>query len=191
VLGSTAERLLRNTRVGVLVVAADPRDTYQKPLVAVDNEGTAEAVVRLLAHILTPDVHQALAIHVLEQCTPDAAPAVYSRGDVAIAQLHVASEKNACAVIQPALKALCGGDFAYELRCVEGASVHAIIDAARAENVDLVAVGTHGRAGLDRLVAGSVAVGVIRENDADTLVERTGERGWMHVAAMTDQGTTT
>jgi nucleotide-binding universal stress UspA family protein len=177
VLGTTVDRLLRATKAGVLVVAADARDAYRKPLVAVDNEGTCAAVMRLLGHVLTPDMHHALAIHALDKCTPESAPAIYSRGDVEVAQLHVAAEKGSRATIQPALSALCGHDFDYELRCVDGLPVHAIVDVARAENVDVVAVGTHSRTRLDRLVLGSVAAGVIRDNDADTLVAHIGERG--------------
>jgi nucleotide-binding universal stress UspA family protein len=187
VLGSTADRLVRVSKVGVLVVAANARDAYRRPLVAVDNEGTASAVIRSLAHILTPDVHHGLALHVLDDCSPAAAPAVYSRGDAEIAQLRGASEKSSRAILRPALNALCGCDFAYELRCVDGLPVPAIIDVARAENVDIVAVGTHGRTGLGRLLLGSVAAGVIRDSDVDTLVEHMDERGWMELPAAADR----
>jgi nucleotide-binding universal stress UspA family protein len=173
ILGSTAERVLRTTRIGVLVVAAEPTAAvYRRALVAVDHEGTAAPVIALLAHVLMPGVKELLAVHVLDDCTPEALPAVYSRGAAEVAQRHVAAEKVARATIEGTLDALCGSELAYELRCVDGPPASAILDASRAEEADLVAVGTHGRTGLGRLMIGSIAAGVIRDNEVDTLVAR-------------------
>lgn len=178
ILGSTADRVLRTTSVGVLVVAAEPTVPYRRALVAVDHEGTAAAVIGLLAHVLTPDVEELLAVHVLDQCAPERLPAVYSRGGAEVAHQHVAAESIVRATIGCALDELCGPALAYELRCVDGLPAPAILDASRAESIDLVAVGTHGRTGLGRLMIGSVAAGVIRDNEVDTLVARAAEHGW-------------
>jgi universal stress protein A len=42
------------------------------------------------------------------------------------------------------------------------AAGHMIVDVARRRNIDLIAMGTHGRGGLSRLVLGSVAEFVVR-----------------------------
>ncbi len=56
---------------------------------------------------------------------------------------------------------------------------HALVDYARKEEMDLIAVGTHGRSGLKRLLLGSVARAVVAESDIPVLVarERSGSDG--------------
>ena len=49
---------------------------------------------------------------------------------------------------------------------------HALVDYARKEEMDLIAVGTHGRSGLKRLLLGSVARAVVAESDIPVLVAR-------------------
>jgi nucleotide-binding universal stress UspA family protein len=183
ILGSTADRLLRTTPIGVLVAAAEAGARYRRPMIAVDCEGTAAAAIELLAHVLTPDVRGALAVHVLDDCSPDVLSATYGRGEVEVARHHVASEKRARTILEQALDALCGSELDCELRCVDGRPAPAIVELARSENADLVVVGTHGRTGLGRLVIGSVAAGVIRDCEVDTLVARGGERGSVDAAA--------
>ena len=48
----------------------------------------------------------------------------------------------------------------------------AIVEAAVAESVDLIVVGTHGRRGMDRLVMGSVSEQVVRTAPVPVLVAR-------------------
>ena len=50
----------------------------------------------------------------------------------------------------------------------------AILDVARAENVDLIALATHGRSGLSRALLGSVADKVIRGAQVPVLTQRPG-----------------
>jgi nucleotide-binding universal stress UspA family protein len=182
ILGSTAERLLRTTPIGVLVAVEEPSARYRHPMIAVDREGNAADAIELLSHVLTRDVRGVLAVHVLEDCDPEVLPAVYSRGDAEVARHQVQSERTARTAIEAGLDALCGPELDYDLRCVEGPSVPAIVELTRDENIDLVVVGTHGRSGLGRLVLGSVAAAVIRDSDIDTLVARSTERPWMDAA---------
>jgi universal stress protein A len=53
-------------------------------------------------------------------------------------------------------------DVAYEHRLVSGSPGHALADLAKAEGVDLIVLGTHGRTGVRRMVMGSVAEEVVR-----------------------------
>ena len=48
----------------------------------------------------------------------------------------------------------------------------AILEAARAEDADLVALGTHGRSGLPRMVLGSVADKIVRASTLPVLLFR-------------------
>lgn len=54
----------------------------------------------------------------------------------------------------------------------EGDAVDEILDLAKQERVDLIALGTHGRHGISRLFLGSVAEGVLRRSDVPVLVVR-------------------
>jgi len=57
-------------------------------------------------------------------------------------------------------------------RAVMGPVVKEILDAAQRENVDLVAMCSHGRGGLSRLFYGSVASGVLNRVDRALLIIR-------------------
>ena len=55
---------------------------------------------------------------------------------------------------------------------VEGTPAPAIVDTARKNNCDLIALATHGRTGLVRAVLGSVADAVVRESHLPVLLIR-------------------
>jgi nucleotide-binding universal stress UspA family protein len=61
------------------------------------------------------------------------------------------------------------------MRCLiwEGDPGEAIVEAAVAESVDLIVVGSHGRTGMDRLFMGSVSERVVRTSPMPVLVART------------------
>jgi nucleotide-binding universal stress UspA family protein len=73
-----------------------------------------------------------------------------------------------------------------ELR--EGKAAEEILLAARAKTVDLIAMGTHGRGGLSRLVAGSVAESVLRRAVVPLLVTRQGsnDQSWKKIVVALD-----
>jgi nucleotide-binding universal stress UspA family protein len=52
----------------------------------------------------------------------------------------------------------------------EGEASEVIIDIAREKNADLIAMGTHGRKGLKRLIMGSVTSGILIHSPVDVLV---------------------
>jgi nucleotide-binding universal stress UspA family protein len=58
----------------------------------------------------------------------------------------------------------------------EGEPAAAILRAARGTDADLIVMGTHGRTGLDRLVAGSVAEQVVRRAPCPVLTVRADTR---------------
>jgi len=54
-----------------------------------------------------------------------------------------------------------------------GAVVETIISVAQRENVDMIAIASHGRSGLSRVFYGSVAAGIMQKIDRPLLVIRT------------------
>jgi len=54
----------------------------------------------------------------------------------------------------------------------EGDSVERIIELAKSNGADLIVMGSHGRAGLDRLLLGSVAEGVLRKSTIPVMIAK-------------------
>jgi nucleotide-binding universal stress UspA family protein len=59
-----------------------------------------------------------------------------------------------------------------ERRVVHGVPLHQIIETAKAHQVDLIVMGTHGRTGLSQVLLGSVAERVVRLAPCPVLVVR-------------------
>ncbi len=69
-----------------------------------------------------------------------------------------------------------GAGLTVETEIAEGNAPDAIVEAARAHRADLIAMTTHGRSGLGRLVFGSVAEGVLHHAPCPVLLVRTRDR---------------
>jgi nucleotide-binding universal stress UspA family protein len=54
----------------------------------------------------------------------------------------------------------------------EGDCIETILDCAKSHAVDLIVIGSHGRSGLQRLMLGSVAEGVLRHSPVPVLVTK-------------------
>ena len=55
---------------------------------------------------------------------------------------------------------------------LEGGAVAAVVSAVEEQRADLLVIGTHGRAGISRLLLGSVAESLVRLADCSVLVVR-------------------
>jgi nucleotide-binding universal stress UspA family protein len=58
------------------------------------------------------------------------------------------------------------------IKSVEGNPHEAVLDYVTEHGIDMVIMGTHGRTGLDRVVMGSVAEGVVRRSPVPVLTVR-------------------
>ncbi|PSQ49347.1 stress response protein [Halobacteriales archaeon SW_6_65_15] len=58
---------------------------------------------------------------------------------------------------------------------LEGSPSRRIVEYAETEDCDLVVMGTHGRGGIDRLLLGSVAEGVVRASSVPVLTVQVGD----------------
>jgi len=59
-----------------------------------------------------------------------------------------------------------------EMRVMQGPVIEAIVNASCADNIDLIAMASHGRTGLASMIYGSVAAGVLHKADRPMLVVR-------------------
>jgi len=73
-------------------------------------------------------------------------------------------------VAKRAVELLRGAGLKAETRVVQGDPREALVETARAEGVDLIVVGSHGRTGLAKILIGSVATHVVSHAPCNVLV---------------------
>lgn len=132
--------------------------SHKRVLVALDGSTACESVLRFLLEIAGPLDMKITLLHVLEPMPPqvmEAAP------HVVIDDIE-ARRKEAEEYLEPVAAALRakGVETSWAIR--RGRPADEIVAAARESGADLVAMATHGRTGLGRLLFGSVAEAVLR-----------------------------
>lgn len=174
-LGTTADRLLRRMDRPVMVLRRPDRVLPQRVLVAVDLSAPSEAALvaglRLLRELpgAAPSIELLFALHPQEMAasihfTPDRVRAFAGEELQRLARRAVPEWEGVLDL------------------CVRtGEARDVILEEAAARDADLVVLGTHGRAGLERWLLGSVAAAVLRRASANLLVvprhAHAGERG--------------
>ncbi len=130
--------------------------SHKRVLVALDGSTAGEAVLRFLMEIAGPLDMTVMLLHVLEPITPQVAEGAVIIDDVE------ARRREAEAYLAPISAALRsqGVDTAWAIH--RGRPAEEILAAARESGADLIAMATHGRTGLGRLLFGSVAEAVLR-----------------------------
>lgn len=83
-----------------------------------------------------------------------------------------ALEAQALEELEDEAKALRGSGFAVTTQCRVGDAANEIVKFSNAENIDAVAMTTHGRSGLSRIIFGSVAHAVLREASVPVILLR-------------------
>ena len=130
--------------------------SHKRVLVALDGSTAGEAVLRFLMEIAGPLDMTVLLLHVLEPM-----PAQVTDGTVVIDDVE-ARRREAEEYLAPISAALRsrGVDTAWAIR--RGRPAEEILASARESGANLIAMATHGRTGLGRLLFGSVAEAVLR-----------------------------
>jgi nucleotide-binding universal stress UspA family protein len=132
--------------------------SYRRVLVALDGSQSAEAVLRFLLEIAGPLDMRVLLLRVLEP-TPSRILDVPGQILVEDVEARRRDAEEYLAPIASALRAR-GVDTAWGVR--RGRAADEILAAAHESGADLIAMATHGRTGLNRLLFGSVAEAVLR-----------------------------
>jgi nucleotide-binding universal stress UspA family protein len=133
--------------------------SHKKVLVALDGSPSSEAVLRFLLEIAGPLDMNVLLLRVLEPVPP-----VVIEGTRHMVLEDVEGRRREAeeymAPIASALRAQ-GIDVSWQVR--RGRPAEEILAAARESGSELIAMATHGRSGLGRLLFGSVAEAVLRQ----------------------------
>ena len=161
VLGSVAEEVVRRAPVPVMTVgrgAKPPEDVEEGTLlVPVD---FSERQPRLMAHARELALAYGMTVNLLHVVEDARLPDVYGVAtDVpAPTVLTDRTEKG----LEEEAEALRSHGIDVRVTVRHGHPAEETIEAAEAEDVDLLAIATHGRAGVERMLMGSVAEKVIR-----------------------------
>jgi nucleotide-binding universal stress UspA family protein len=171
--GSVADQVLRQAEVPVLLVPAHidhdwPTDEPLNILVPLDGSPLAEAA---LASALPLTEAFAAKIHLLRVAEPPTYP-MYGDGYAYIPYDEDADLAEARAYIEDQAAALRGRGLEVSATVLVGTAGRTIEAFARDQDVDLIAMATHGLGGLGRLVLGSVATDVLRRGIAPMLLVR-------------------
>jgi nucleotide-binding universal stress UspA family protein len=145
---------------------------YKYILVAVDGSDTAKLALREAIKLAKEQRAELRLIHVIDESLIawDASDAM-----VAAETVHNALRKAGQAIVDKALAQVRKADLKAQVVLPETfgeriASV--IVKEAKRWPADLIVIGTHGRRGVDRLLLGSVAEGVVRLSAKPVLLIR-------------------
>jgi len=128
----------------------------KRVLVALDGSSSADALLRFLLEIAGPLDMTLQLLHVLEPVPPAAADSVVVVDDVD-ARRRAAEE-----YLAPLAAALRSRGISVMWCIRRGPAAEEILAAAAESDADLIAMATHGRTGLGRLLFGSVTETVLR-----------------------------
>ncbi|MEX2110269.1 MAG: universal stress protein [Gemmatimonadaceae bacterium] len=174
-LGSVTDSLIRHTKIPVLVVKMsssylNPQasDAFKRIVVALDGSTLAEQVLPCVSALANLEQSEVTLLHVLVPQTPwpgersDSMPPWWDR-DIAVSRAYLARiagtlRGEGLSVVSDIM--------------VAGNVSQAIGDYAARERADLIAIATHGRGGVARMVRGSVADAITRSSPTSMLVFR-------------------
>jgi len=155
---------------------------YGKILIPLDGSKLAEGVlpyVEELARRFQSEVTLIQVVAPLSKLVAETVPAsLEPTGAGAAVGLEAAAEavkaerEGARAYLEGVAERLKAGGITVQVEVVEGMAGDAVVDYAHHHELDLIAMSTHGRSGLGRLVYGSVADHVLRHAGAPVLLIR-------------------
>jgi len=141
---------------------------YKRVLVPLDGSLVAEGILPFILEIAGP---LDLAV-VLVRVVPWRPPPAIERGSYSPVDDIQTSMDKACAYLAGIARGLRARVVRVETRVRYGDPTHEILAGAAETGADLIAMTTHGRSGLGRLLFGSVAEAVLRRADVPVFLMR-------------------
>lgn len=145
---------------------------HKRVLVALDGSTSSEAVLRFVLDIAGPLDMTVMLVRVVEALPPVMTPELYAASLEDVEGRRRDAEEY-LAPIAAALRAR-GVETAWAVR--RGRPADEILAAAAESGVDMIAMATHGRAGVGRLLFGSVAEAVLRRATVPVFMIRQPDR---------------
>ena len=145
---------------------------YKRALIPLDGSPEAEAIIPFVLEIAGPLDMSVVLLRVLEPITPSV---VEGTRQVTVDDVE-GRTRDAEEYLAPVAIALRGRGIDARPIVRRGNPAAEIVNAARAEKADMIAMTTHGRSGFGRLLFGSVAEAVLRQAEIPVLMMRLTER---------------
>jgi nucleotide-binding universal stress UspA family protein len=142
---------------------------YKRVLVPLDGSPVAESIIPFILDIAGPLDMEVILLRVVE---PIPAPAMEVYVDAETADLRTTDAQEYVAAIAAELR---DKAVRVDTRVRWGYAADEIVTAARETGADLIAMSTHGRSGLGRVIFGSVAQAVLRQAEAPVFLMRATE----------------
>ncbi|HEY9052176.1 MAG TPA: universal stress protein [Gammaproteobacteria bacterium] len=168
IIGSTVDRIIRNSTYNLLVVHAMPSKTYQHALIPVDFSGYSLPAIKLTASLL-PKAELRL-FHAFESLYEGKLRTAGVDNDVISDYVkharHEAAQNMELLIEETGLE-----KNRLISRTIEHGSAQLTInDYINKHNIDLVVMGRHGRSHLEKLFLGSTTRHILSESSCDVLV---------------------
>ena len=141
---------------------------YKRVVVPLDGSPLAEAILPLILQIAAPLDLEVVLLRVVQWRPPDA----IESGHYGVIDDVPTQAKKAHAYLEPMVAGLRDRGMRVEGMVREGDPVREILAGATEAGADLIAMTTHGRSGLGRLLFGSVAEAVLRRAEIPVFLMR-------------------
>jgi nucleotide-binding universal stress UspA family protein len=168
-VGATAQKILRASRVPVLLVRQVPYFPYERVLAAVDFSASSKSAA-MLARSLFPDA--ALFLMHAYESPLDSMPGPKSTPDDRIEAYRQQAEATARAELERFAREAGLQGLGIALKATYGHASSRVLEAARAWNADLIVAGARGLSGWKANMLGSVSLHLVLESRADVLLVR-------------------
>ena len=173
VYGSVTDQVLSGTRLPILLVPASQVPhaiaSIRRILVPLDGSALADCALLPAQHFAQTFDAEILLLRVHE-------PSPYVQGDLTVAtsrsELDDALQVMIDAYLNEKTQELHSRGIRARCEIPFGMAAESILDAAQRHAVSLIVMSTHGRAGIERLIAGSVANRVLRASRIPVLLVR-------------------
>jgi len=141
---------------------------YKRAVVPLDGSPMAEAIIPFILEIAGPLDLEVVLLRVLQPIPPEV---IEGSRHVVVEDVQ-ARGMDAEEYLAPIAAELRGKGVRVRTLVRRGEPAAEIVEAARAADADLIAMTTHGRSGLGRLIFGSVAEAVLRRAELPVFLMR-------------------
>lgn len=168
-IGTTAERVVQRSAYPLLVAVESPAAQYRRTLLALDFDDASKQAGRDALAIGLFDYTEVVVMHAFD--APAEGMMRRSLEEATVVDQYVADEGEAAADQLRALVA----ELELPPACqtvvsMKGSPARTILESALNVDADLLVLGANKRAGLERLLVGSVTADVIRDAHRDVLI---------------------
>jgi len=172
-LGSTAERVLRNAHLPVLVVRKPPRAAYQRPAIALDLDAAAKAAVRLALRLLPSPPPKVSVVHAFDvPYRSFAYPSLIDEdeADEATRELRAEAHQRLTALVAAAAESVAlERPLRWKAHVAYGSPRLVVSRVIRRNDNDLLVLGSRAQTGMAYAFLGTVAGDLLRAAKCDVL----------------------